>query len=176
MRTSSAGIVKAAVVVGTALMTTVVTPAGGQCPYPNPRVSKSAVRQYAREAEAAWRAADDSLKATRQEMATRLSRDAVIAGPMKDEFGDPMYTEYGPRAYAHSPFYGGPAYTASFARPLGVVLPDSQHRGAIDVPGPTARYGNATAAGATQSYLQSGMISSRGMTAPSGARPAMFNN
>lgn len=150
--------------------------ANGQCPCPTQRVSKSAVRQYAREAEAAWNAADKSIQATRQQMATQLSREAVIAGPMKDEFGDPMYTEFGPRAYAHSPFYCGPAYTASFERPRGVALPDGQDRGAIHVPQPSARFGNATAPGATQSYLQSGMNSSPGMIAPSGARPAMLNN
>src|SRR5947208_11199456 len=59
---------------------------------------------------------------------TKLSRMTHWVMPTKDRFGDPMYINYGPLPYAHSPIYEGPRYVASFERDF-YYEPDAETRG-----------------------------------------------
>ena len=112
--------------------------------------------------------------------AGKWARQTMMVGAVQDQFGDPMYTEAGPRAYAGTPHYVGPAYTASFER--GYVVPgtdmrDRGHERAVYArPQERSRTDAGLRAGATHSYLQSGMMRNPGSMAPSGSRPAALNH
>lgn len=112
--------------------------------------------------------------------ATKYERATDVAMPTRDRYGDPMYARYGARAYAGSPMYAGPAYTASFERYHNVMLPDSEYRGyyreRFSVPGLSARTDVSLAPGATHSYVQSGMLMNPASEAPSVYRPMMNNH
>lgn len=106
----------------------------------------------------------------------RLTTQLAIT---KDRHGDPMYSHYGPRAYAGSPNYVGPSYASSFMRSEAVTTTNSEarqyYRGAYSHPGLHATGDTRLGVGATHSYFQSGMMMSPGSQAPSGTR-AMSNN
>ena len=112
--------------------------------------------------------------------AGKYARQTVMAGPVQDRFGDPMYTAAGPRAYAGTPWYVGPRYTASFERGYKVPATDKNphyyERGADYTPQVRASSDAGLRSGASHSYLQSGMLYAPGMMAPSGSRPAALNH
>ena len=100
----------------------------------------------------------------------------------KDEYGDPLYVRYGPRAYADTPCYGGPAYTASFEprqvmsgtptyRSLPQIIESSGY-----VPSAPARSDVLLKPGASFSYVQSGMRVNPGSERGSVSRPAAQNS
>lgn len=117
--------------------------------------------------------------AAAQREAGKWARQTSVALPCKDAYGDPMYTHFGPRAYADSPMYSGPTYTASFDRVAAARIPDSTYRGLFrgvySHPQISARTDVSLQPGATHSYMQSGMLVAPGMMAPSGTR-AIINN
>jgi hypothetical protein len=43
-----------------------------------------------------------------------MQRQISLIGPQKNQYGDPMYAAYGPRAYVGTPQYVGPRYASSF--------------------------------------------------------------
>lgn len=172
-----------------AVAAVLLTAASGSAQPPEPldcppvrilRPSAGEVRRYSADAQAAHDEATLSIETTLDSVASRLSRKTVFAGIIQDEYGDPMYAYYGPRAYAGTPCYAGPAYDASFERPTGFYYQGNPDSTALRVPGyrPAMAHpaGSVTQAGASQSYLQSGMMRSPGSMAPSGDRPASFNH
>ena len=134
-------------------------------------------------------ATDADVAAAQANVDNRWSRQVEWGIPAKDKYGDPMYTAYGRRPYAGTPWYEGPAYAASFetefvrsangavARGTAAFQPSSRDHergfsgGARSVPATDTNLGS----GASQLYNQSGMISFPGAIAPSAARPAQFN-
>lgn len=112
--------------------------------------------------------------------AGKWARQTMMVGAVQDQYGDPMYTVAGPRAYAGTPHYVGPAYTASFER--GYLVPGSdQHPRTYEHavharPQERARTDVGLRPGATHSYLQSGMMYNPASMAPSGSRPAALNH
>jgi hypothetical protein len=110
----------------------------------------------------------------------RYKLEVVAVGPQKDEFGAPMYTVAGPRAYAQSASYSGPPYIASFERPYSQPRTDTEYRGYFNAaqyqPTVVAPAGSYTSPGATQSYMQSGMVLAPASAPSSAARPAINNS
>lgn len=110
---------------------------------------------------------------------TKYARMTDVVRPVKDRFGDPMYTWYGSRPYAGSPCYSGPAYTASFERAEPPLLPDSEYRGyyrdAYSHPQAPSRTDVVLPPGATHGNFQSGMYWSPASQSPYLQRP-MINN
>lgn len=128
----------------------------------------------------------EALRISREEAAVAIDRErtkydrlTVPIAPSHDRFGDPLYSHYGPRPYAGSPNYIGPAYTASFERSEGVIVPDGTYRGyyrgVYSHPTMHAKSDFGLREAATHSYFQSGMVYSPGSQAPQGDRAMMFN-
>lgn len=114
--------------------------------------------------------------------AYRHAARTTVVRPVKDQYGDPMYGAYGPRAYAGTPLYNGPAYTASFEidRQIPYWVLDGRSRlywpGAQSDPGYVPRTDVNLGVGTSQSFIQHGMLMHHGSVAPSYARPMQFNN
>lgn len=104
----------------------------------------------------------------------------TVVRPVQDEFGDPMYTWYGPLPVEKgTPMYDGPRYAASFDRGYMEPVPDGQYRGYA-----RGRYSQRNlvshtdltlGVAANNSYMQHGMQVAPGSMAPSAAR-VMINN
>ncbi len=114
--------------------------------------------------------------------AYRHAARTMVVRPVKDQYGDPMYGAYGPRAYAGTPWYNGPAYTASFEidRQIPYWVLDGRARlywpGAQADPGYVPRTDVNLGVGTSHSHIQHGMLMHHGSVAPSYARPMQFNN
>ena len=106
-----------------------------------------------------------------QREATKYARMTTVVQPKQDSFGDPMYSRYGSRALAGSPMYNGPAYVSSFERGISHVFPDpaqrSYSRGAYSRSQVMYSTDTSVRSGATQSYVQQGMLMNPGSWAPS---------
>ena len=155
-------------------------PADPICPH---RLSRREIRELRQHAADMTQILCESADAANWAMAHesgKWTRQTAYAKPSKDRYGDPMYGAYGARAYAGTPCYNGPAYTASFETNPG----DSpwgensryHYQKPYAVPGFSVRYGNATSPGASHSYIQSGMVNHPGAWSPSISRPAGLNH
>lgn len=135
---------------------------------------------HSREITRALKSITDKACAAAEHERTKYDRLTVAVTPVKDRFGDPMYTNYGPRAYAGTPAYTGPGYTASFERGESLLLPDSAFRGyyrqAFSNPTVGAQTDIGLGVGANHMYFQSGMMYSPGSQEPSAARSIMNNH
>jgi hypothetical protein len=173
------------VVVG--LLASAIATAGGASGSPRKcsttrieRIDRKELLAHYRNSMRAVKQADQDLREATDEEAGKYARQTTVAGWSQDEFGDPMYAKYGPRAYAGTPWYDGPAYTASFERPYPASYqPDSMARGPYRMvpsnPVVGTRSDLRLSTGATFSYMQSGMISNTGSIAPSHVRPMIGN-
>lgn len=163
---------------------------GGELPARKTTMRRSVERQVSHEAaevmrystertRALYATTAEALEANRR-VATKYDRLTEPIPIVRDKYGDPMYARYGPRAYAGSPNYAGPAYAASFVRGDPVLLPDSEYRGyyrgVYSHPQIGARTDVGLRPGASHSYLQSGMLYSPGSQASQADRPMMFNH
>lgn len=104
----------------------------------------------------------------------------VAVGPTQDQYGDPMYSWYGPLPVSPgTPSYEGPRYGESFSRPYAQPKDDKVYRGyargAFSNPTLTARTDQSLGVKANPGYMQHGMQVRPGNVYPSGAR-AMINN
>lgn len=138
------------------------------------------IREHARLVADAIRESHRIMEEVNEREATKYNKLTAPVGPVKDRFGDPMYTYYGPRAYVGTPLYSGPRYAASFDRPYPPLVPDAVNRsyargaaGAVYSAG--MHTGGYLGVGASHSYFQSGMMMNPVSQAPSGTR-AMENN
>lgn len=111
--------------------------------------------------------------------AGKWARQTRMVGAEQDIYGDPMYAAYGPRAYADTPYYNGPSYTASFQRGYAGPVADARnrtyYRDVYGVPQVRTHSDVGLVSGSSQSYLQSGMIYSPASMAPAGWRPSALN-
>lgn len=135
-------------------------------------------RNLASRQKALYQSQAAAMAEVRKEWA-RVNNRIFAPGPYQDKYGDPMYTAYGPIVGADSPMYNGPRYVASFDRYAMLPVPDGNsrvyYRQAYSHPGLTTRTDVSMGVGATQSYMQHGMMTHPGSMAPSAAR-AMTNN
>ncbi len=104
----------------------------------------------------------------------------VAVQPVQDEYGDPMYTWYGPLPVEKgTPMYDGPRYAASFDRAYAVPMPDGNYRGyargRYEQPGLISHTDVVLGTAANNMYMQHGMQVAPGSMAASAAR-AMINN
>ncbi|MBX7245872.1 MAG: hypothetical protein K1X53_10260 [Candidatus Sumerlaeaceae bacterium] len=160
----------------------------GSCPCTCPKQRKlsrseaAALKRHSRDAMDAYDEATAMMENALKREATKLDQLTMTVKPVKDQYGDPMYTYWGPRAYVGTPLYAGPNYPASFDRPYAQPIADTgshyYQRGADYVTQTGARgYPAYTGSGgASQSYLQSGMVRSPESSVNSGSRPAEVNN
>lgn len=144
----------------------------------------------ARTIQTRQRIADLQAGLAQMEMSAALAAQAAlderakkvsVVRPVKDKYGDPMYTWYGPLAVeAGTPMYDGPRYAASFDRGYMEPMPDGQYRGyargRYSNPGLVSSHTDTIlGVSANNSYMQHGMQVAPGSMAPSAAR-VMINN
>ncbi len=108
------------------------------------------------------------------------AKKVSVVRPVKDKYGDPMYTWYGPLPVEKgTPMYDGPRYAASFDRGYLEPVPDGQYRGyargRYSQPGLVSHTDTILGTAANNSYMQHGMQVAPGSMAPSAAR-VMINN
>lgn len=140
-----------------------------------PRVNPRQVLAESRAAVARSLEADAAIEDALHRMSTRWSKQVTVPPAVPNEWGDPMYTAYGPRAYAGSPLYHGPAYSASFERAhAGYVNPSSMQlsvqRGRYYQPALTTRSDQGMLPGASHSYLGPAMYKNPGSVGPTRGR------
>jgi hypothetical protein len=108
-----------------------------------------------------------------------VASKVYVPGPVQDKYGDPMYTSWGPLPYHDTPLYDGPRYHASFERQTGPMIYDGQdrsyYRGAYSHPKIVSPTDQTLGAGASQSYIQSGMMAHPG-SMPSSVSRVITNN
>lgn len=71
-------------------------------------------REYMRKGQQTIRDAYQKVRELEDQRRESLLKKVSVIRWEKDAYGDPMYVRYGPRAYAGTPQYVGPAYASSF--------------------------------------------------------------
>jgi len=135
--------------------------------------------QYMKESQKAVRDAYAKAAAVEEQRRTEGLKNVHIHPVAKDQYGDPIYVDYGPRAYAHTPCYHGPRLVGAFER----TSPPSRQVQAIGFqtltpdlpPAVPARSDTILNPSASHSYLQAGMRSYVGRVAPSSWRSVVGN-
>lgn len=148
---------------------------------PAPAADAARLQTWYASRQAALAGSYQAAMAEVNEVVYRNARRTAILVPTKDVYGDPMYVRYGARAYAGTPWYNGPAYTASFGSereiPYGVLHGASRlyWPGSLSNPGAVPRTDVNLGVGASSGHFQHGMVLGPGSIAPSHSRPMQFN-
>lgn len=135
--------------------------------------------RYVAESQKAVREAYAKAAEAEEQRRAELFKNVHIRPVVKDQFGDPIYVDYGPRAYANTPCYNGPRLVGAFER----TSPPNRHVKAVGLqtlkpdlpPAVPAHIDTVLKPSASHSYLQAGMRSYVGGVAPAWWRSVAGN-